>query len=100
MYRDGAVHCDKPLCFENVKGDKGEALMQAYRWVIDSRDEHTAERLKQLEDPFSLYRCHTIMNCTKTCPKHLNPGKAIGELKKLVSGWAHKDKPDMSGTAA
>jgi len=75
------------------------ALMQAYRWVIDSRDENTAERLEKLKDPFSLYRCHTIMNCTRTCPKHLNPGKAIGELKKLTSGWAHKPKPDMSGQA-
>lgn len=44
-------------------------LMQAYRWIIDSRDELTAERLDRLKDPFSVYRCHTIMNCTKTCPK-------------------------------
>ena len=42
---------------------------QAYRWMIDSRDEFTEERLSKLQDPFSLYRCHTIMNCTKTCPK-------------------------------
>lgn len=73
------------------------ALMQAYRWVIDSRDQQTDKRLDRLKDPFSLYRCHTIMNCTRTCPKHLNPGKSIGELKKLVSGWIQKDKPDMSG---
>ncbi|XP_054160927.1 succinate dehydrogenase [ubiquinone] iron-sulfur subunit-like [Oppia nitens] len=73
------------------------ALMQAYRWVIDSRDESTAERLEKLKDPFSLYRCHTIMNCTRTCPKHLNPGKAIGELKKLASGWIQKEKPEMTG---
>ncbi len=59
-------------------------LMQAYRWVVDSRDDDTGSRLDQLEDPFKLYRCHTIMNCTRTCPKGLNPGKAIAELKKLV----------------
>ncbi|MBK8455191.1 MAG: succinate dehydrogenase iron-sulfur subunit [Thiofilum sp.] len=59
-------------------------LLQAYRWVIDSRDEATGERLDNLEDPFKLYRCHTIMNCTNTCPKGLNPAKAIGQLKKLV----------------
>jgi len=59
-------------------------LLQAYRWVADSRDDYTAERLKDLEDPFKLYRCHTIMNCTNTCPKDLNPGKAIGELKKEI----------------
>uniref|UniRef100_A0A6F9DSC5 Succinate dehydrogenase [ubiquinone] iron-sulfur subunit, mitochondrial n=1 Tax=Phallusia mammillata TaxID=59560 RepID=A0A6F9DSC5_9ASCI len=60
-------------------------LMQAYRWIIDSRDEYTAERLDRLNDPFSLYRCHTIMNCTKTCPKGLNPGLAIAELKKMLA---------------
>ncbi len=59
-------------------------LLQAYRWIADSRDEATGERLDELEDPFRLYRCHTIMNCTKTCPKSLNPGKAIAELKKLM----------------
>jgi succinate dehydrogenase / fumarate reductase, iron-sulfur subunit len=59
-------------------------LLQAYRWIADSRDEATGERLDQLEDPFRLYRCHTIMNCTKTCPKGLNPAKAIGEIKKLM----------------
>ncbi|XP_064642548.1 succinate dehydrogenase [ubiquinone] iron-sulfur subunit, mitochondrial-like [Lineus longissimus] len=59
-------------------------LMQAYRWMIDSRDETTKERLEQMEDKFSVFRCHTIMNCTKTCPKGLNPGKAIGEIKKLL----------------
>jgi len=60
------------------------ALLQAHRWVVDSRDEATGERLDALEDPFRLYRCHTIMNCTKTCPKHLNPAEAIGEIKRLV----------------
>jgi succinate dehydrogenase / fumarate reductase iron-sulfur subunit len=59
-------------------------LLQAYRWIADSRDDHTAERLENLEDPFRLYRCHTIMNCTKTCPKGLNPAKAIGDIKKLI----------------
>ncbi len=59
-------------------------LLQAYRWIADSRDEATGERLDQLEDPFRLYRCHTIMNCTKTCPKNLNPAKAIAEIKKLM----------------
>jgi len=61
-------------------------LLQAQRWIVDSRDEATGERLDQLEDPFRLYRCHTIMNCTKTCPKHLNPAKAIGEIKRLILG--------------
>jgi succinate dehydrogenase / fumarate reductase, iron-sulfur subunit len=59
-------------------------LLQAYRWIADTRDEKTGERLDDLEDPFKLYRCHTIMNCTKTCPKGLNPAKAIGEIKKLM----------------
>ena len=59
-------------------------LLQAYRWLADSRDEHTGERLDALEDPFRLYRCHTIMNCTRTCPKGLNPAKAIGEIKKMM----------------
>ncbi len=59
-------------------------LLQAYRWLIDSRDEATSERLDNLEDPFKLYRCHTIMNCTKVCPKGLNPAKAIAEIKKMM----------------
>ena len=59
-------------------------LLQAYRWITDSRDEATGERLDNLEDPFRLYRCHTIMNCTRTCPKGLNPAQAIGEIKKLM----------------
>jgi len=58
-------------------------LLAAYRWIADSRDEHTGNRLDELEDPFKLYRCHTIMNCTQTCPKGLNPAKAIAEIKKL-----------------
>jgi succinate dehydrogenase / fumarate reductase iron-sulfur subunit len=60
------------------------ALLQAYRWLIDSRDEGTGERLDNLEDPFRLYRCHTIMNCAKTCPKGLNPAKAIANIKKMM----------------
>ena len=60
------------------------ALLQAYRWLIDSRDESTGERLDNLEDPFRLYRCHTIMNCAKTCPKGLNPAKAISEIKNMM----------------
>lgn len=58
-------------------------LLQAYRWIIDSRDQSTALRLNRLKDDFSVYRCHTIMNCTKTCPKHLNPGKAVASIKYL-----------------
>ncbi len=59
-------------------------LLQAYRWLIDSRDEATGERLDGLEDPFKLYRCHTIMNCAQTCPKGLNPAKAIAEIKHMM----------------
>lgn len=89
---DGAWEC--VLCFSCStscpsywwNGDKylGPAvLLQSYRWLVDSRDDKTGERLDQLEDPFKLYRCHTIMNCTNTCPKGLNPGKAIAEIKKM-----------------
>ena len=56
-------------------------LLQSYRWIADSRDEATGKRLDNLDDPFKLFRCHTIMNCTNTCPKGLNPGKAIGDIK-------------------
>jgi succinate dehydrogenase / fumarate reductase iron-sulfur subunit len=59
-------------------------LLQAYRWIADSRDERIGDRLDDLDDPFKLYRCHTIMNCAKTCPKGLNPAKAIAEIKKLL----------------
>ena len=64
-------------------------LLQAYRWLVDSRDEATGERLDQLEDPFRLYRCHTIMNCTNTCPKGLNPARAIAEIKKMMLERQH-----------
>ncbi len=60
------------------------ALLQAQRWVVDSRDEATGERLDDLEDPFRIYRCHTILNCAQVCPKGLNPAKAIAELKKKM----------------
>ncbi|MDJ0928315.1 MAG: succinate dehydrogenase iron-sulfur subunit [Gammaproteobacteria bacterium] len=61
------------------------ALLAAYRWLVDTRDEATGERLDQLEDPFRLYRCHTIMNCTNACPKDLNPARAIGEIKQMLA---------------
>lgn len=60
-------------------------LMQAFRWIEDSRDQYTKERLADLDDAFKLYRCHTIMNCTKVCPKHLNPGKAIAKIKERLA---------------
>ncbi|MEE2774940.1 MAG: succinate dehydrogenase iron-sulfur subunit [Pseudomonadota bacterium] len=60
------------------------ALLNSYRWLLDSRDQLTEERLDELDDPFKLYRCHTIMNCTSTCPKGLNPAKAIAEIKKMM----------------
>jgi succinate dehydrogenase / fumarate reductase iron-sulfur subunit len=60
------------------------ALLAAYRWIVDSRDEAKGERLEALEDPFKLYRCHTIMNCTEACPKDLNPAKAIADIKRMM----------------
>jgi len=105
---DGLYECILCACCSTScpsywwNGDKylGPAvLMQAYRWIIDSRDEHTEARLDKLRDPFSVYRCHTIMNCTRTCPKGLNPGKAISEIKKLLSGIAKKDKPGLDTAA-
>lgn len=69
-------------------GDKylGPAVLLAtYRWIADSRDENTGKRLDALQDPFKLYRCHTIMNCTQTCPKNLNPAKAIGKIKQMIA---------------
>jgi succinate dehydrogenase (ubiquinone) iron-sulfur subunit len=105
---DGLYECILCACCSTScpsywwNGDKylGPAvLMQAYRWIIDSRDEATAERLNKLKDPFSVYRCHTILNCTKTCPKGLNPGKAIAEIKKLLGGLAKKDAPGLETAA-
>ena len=74
--------------FLQANGDKylgPAALLPAYRWLADSRDEATGDRLDNLEDPFRLYRCHTIMNCATVCPKGLNPAKAIAEVKKMVA---------------
>jgi len=59
-------------------------LLQAYRFIADSRDQATAERLDNLEDPYRLFRCHSIMNCVDVCPKHLNPTRAIGKIKELL----------------
>jgi len=106
---DGLYECILCACCSTScpsywwNGDKylGPAvLMQAYRWIIDSRDNHTQERLDKLRDPFSVYRCHTIMNCTKTCPKGLNPGRAIAEIKKLLSGMIKKDEPKLDTMGA
>ena len=69
-------------------GDKylGPAvLLQAYRWITDSRDEERKARLKKVADELKLYRCHTIMNCTSSCPKGLNPAKAIASIKKMLA---------------
>ncbi len=65
------------------------ALLAAYRWIVDTRDEAKGERLDDLEDPFRLYRCHTILNCTEACPKDLNPAKAIAELKRMMADRQH-----------
>jgi succinate dehydrogenase / fumarate reductase, iron-sulfur subunit len=90
---DGMYECILCACCSTScpsywwNGDKflGPAiLLQAYRWLADSRDELTGERLDNLEDPFRLYRCHTIMNCANACPKGLNPARAIAEVKKLM----------------
>jgi succinate dehydrogenase / fumarate reductase iron-sulfur subunit len=91
---DGSYECILCACCSTScpsywwNGDKylgPAALLHAYRWAVDSRDEKTGDRLDNLEDPFRLYRCHTIMNCAKTCPKGLNPAKAIAELKKMIA---------------
>jgi len=91
---DGLYECILCACCSTScpsywwNGDKylGPAiLLQAYRWLADTRDENAGERLESLEDPYKLYRCHTIMNCTNTCPKGLNPGKAIAQIKKLIA---------------
>tara|TARA_Y200000002_G_scaffold84543_1_gene67177 strand:- start:458 stop:1231 length:774 start_codon:yes stop_codon:yes gene_type:complete len=90
---DGVYECIMCFCCSTScpsywwNGDKylGPAvLLQAWRWIADSRDEATQERLDNLEDSFKLYRCHTIMNCTKACPKGLNPAKAISKIKKKI----------------
>jgi succinate dehydrogenase / fumarate reductase iron-sulfur subunit len=83
---DGLYECILCACCSTSDKFLGPAiLLQAYRWLADSRDEMTGERLDELEDPFRLYRCHTIMNCANACPKGLNPAKAIAETKKMVA---------------
>jgi succinate dehydrogenase / fumarate reductase iron-sulfur subunit len=103
---DGLYECILCACCSTScpsywwNGDKGgeeeylgpAALLQAYRWLADSRDEHTNERLDKLEDEFKLYRCHTIMNCAQVCPKGLNPAKAIGEIKKMMVNRPPREK--------
>jgi len=95
---DGMYECILCACCSTScpsywwNGDKylGPAvLMAAYRWIADSRDGKTRQRLAALDDGFKLYRCHTIMNCTNTCPKHLNPGKAIQQIKKKIGEELH-----------
>ena len=90
---DGLMECILCACCSTScpsywwNGDKylGPAvLLQAYRWIVDSRDQAKKERLAELDDTFKLYRCHTIMNCTNTCPKGLNPAKAIAGIKKEI----------------
>jgi succinate dehydrogenase / fumarate reductase iron-sulfur subunit len=91
---DGAYECIMCACCSTScpsywwNGDKylGPAvLLQAYRWIIDSRDEERKARLKKVADELKLYRCHTILNCTSACPKGLNPAKAIAEIKKMLA---------------
>ncbi len=91
---DGLYECILCACCSTScpsywwNGDKylgPAALLQSYRWLADSRDEATGDRLDDLEDPFKLYRCHTIMNCAKTCPKGLNPAKAIASIKTMIA---------------
>jgi len=91
---DGMYECILCACCSTAcpsywwNGDKylGPAvLMQAFRWIDDSRDEREMERLLAVKDSFKLYRCHTIMNCTDVCPKDLNPALAIQKLKKRIA---------------
>tara|TARA_Y100000389_G_C17470632_1_gene530328 strand:+ start:11916 stop:12626 length:711 start_codon:yes stop_codon:yes gene_type:complete len=96
---DGMYECILCACcttscpsywWNGSKGYLGPAvLMQAFRWIEDSRDEKTKERLEQVDDAMKLFRCKTIMNCSSTCPKGLNPGQAIGRLKKKVAELCH-----------
>ena len=91
---DGLYECVMCACCSTScpsywwNGDKylgPAALLHAYRWIIDSRDQDQKARLDDLNDSFKLYRCHTIMNCAKACPKGLNPAKAIAEIKKMLA---------------
>jgi len=70
-------------CSRSLPDGAGETVF-SHGWIEDSRDERTGERLDELEDPFRLYRCHTILNCTKACPKGLNPAAAIASLKRQL----------------
>ena len=90
---DGLYECILCACCSTScpsywwNGDKylGPAvLLQAYRWIVDSRDDERKKRLKKVADELKLFRCHTIMNCTNACPKGLNPAKAIGSIKKML----------------
>lgn len=106
---DGLYECILCACCSTScpsywwNGDNGflgpAALLGAYRWIIDSRDEATDERLSRLNNPNSVFKCHTIMNCTIACPRALNPGLAIAELKKLIAGFTKKCQPQISGNA-
>ena len=88
--KEDQARIDDPAAWWNSDRYLGPAvLLAAYRWLVDSRDEATGERLDDLEDPFRLYRCHTIMNCTETCPKGLNPAQAIAETKKMLVARRH-----------
>jgi succinate dehydrogenase / fumarate reductase iron-sulfur subunit len=79
------ILCSCPSFWWNPDKFVGPAgLLQAYRFLADTRDQATAERLDNLEDPYRLFRCHTIMNCVDVCPKHLNPTKAIGKIKEMM----------------
>lgn len=81
----GACSTSCPSFWWNPDKFRGPAaLLQTWRFLADSRDQATEERLNDLDDPFKLFRCHTIMNCVSVCPKGLNPTKAIGEIKKLM----------------
>ena len=76
----------RPNYWWNQDRDLGASiLLQSYRWLADSRDQRTGERFDRLEDPFRLYRCHTIMNCTSACPKGLNPARAIANTKRMMA---------------
>ena len=91
---DGAYECILCFCCSTScpsywwNGDQylgPAALLQAYRWIADSRDDSSKSRLESLKDSFKLYRCHTIMNCTKACPKGLNPAQAISRIKSSIA---------------
>lgn len=106
---DGLYECILCACCSTAcpsywwNGDRGflgpAALLGAYRWIIDSRDEATDERLFTLNNPDSVFKCHTITSCTVACPRGLNPALAIAELKKLLAGFTKKHRPQISGKA-